>query len=661
MSKTANRILVSLLVLPLVASIPVAALSQSQNSVGGAANGASVNVTATVLGIPASVSVPTVAPVGLPPQGGSFSNQLASASAEINPGVMPVLSTGLIENTTAGSISQTGAHAESSSTVDDLNLINGLITAATIKSKSTSDGNGAGAGSSAAGSFANQLRISGVLYEQSEFAPNTTVNVSGTIIATVGGLQVLVPVSGTVIINEQTSGGDGRTTSSLTVNFLHVSVSGSVAGTISLNANIVVASASSSVNFTGGTARGNNPPTLNLPGPQTVQVGATLSFTASATDPDAGDTVTLAASNIPPGASVTPNPASGNPASSQFTFTPSENQAGQTFTVNFTATDNHGDSTAGSVAVTVTGAQNRPPIISVPGPQVIAVGKTLSFTVTATDPDGDAVTLSASSVPPNAAFDPATGHFVFTPSSDQAGQTLVVTFTATDSKGASASATVQITVVNSTGGEIGAPIISVPPSPIIINVGQTLVFSVTGTSPSPSCAVTLSSSGIPSNASFSPTNGRFSFTPTSDQKDKSFVVTFIATDCIGQNATGTVTIIVVGGASGGIGAPGRVCLPVTKIFFGATQANTNCGFITVSLTNEGAGDLTINSLKLDDGTHFRVEGATGMPLVLKSAAVLQLKIVFQPKIAGTVLDVLTILTSDPDQPVATIVLKGKGR
>jgi len=42
-----------------------------------------------------------------------------------------------------------------------------------------------------------------------------------------------------------------------------------------------------------------------------------------------------------------------------------------------------------------------PPIISVPGPQVIGVGSLLTFSVTAVDPDGDDVTISGSSIPVN--------------------------------------------------------------------------------------------------------------------------------------------------------------------------------------------------------------------------------------------------------------------
>ena len=753
----------------ILAASPVFLLAQTQNSVGGAANGAGANVTATVAGLNAGVTVLPVAPVTLPSQGGSDTNQVASVFAELGThGVLTVLSTGLVVNSTSGTLTQTSAHSESTSTINNLNILNGLVTAATIRSKSTSDANGSSATSSASGSFANKLRIAGILHEQSEFAPNTRISANATIQVIVAGLPVLVPVTGTVTINEQTGSGNGTTSSSLTVNFLHVSVSGSVAGTISLSADIIVASASSSVNFIGVPAPTNHPPALNLPGPQTVQAGNTLNFGVSATDPDAGDsvaitasnvpqhatfnqtsgnpangqfsfattasdvgtisvsftatdnhgasasgsvqitvtnspppptnhpptldlpgpqaaqvgvkltftvsasdqdqgdTVTLNASNIPPSAAASPNPSTGNPASAQVSFTPSSSQAGQTFTIDFVATDNHGASVSGSVDIIVANSSspppvNHPPIISVPGPQTIEVGKTLMFTVTASDPDGDPVILSSENLPTNSSFDAITGKFTFTPSITQAGLVLTASFTATDTAGASASASVPITVIASgNNGDSGPPIISVPPSPIIIPVGTLLVFDVAATSPRPDCSLSISASGLPDHASFDALNKRFRFTPTEDQKDRSFVVIFSATDCVGQIATGTVTIIVVSSTTSGELGPGHLCVPVTKIFFDTAPANGTCGFITVSLTNAVAGVLRISSMGLADGTNFRLEGPATLPMSLQSAEVIQLKIMFLPKTSGTLRDTLTITSDDPSQPAITIVLKGKG-
>jgi hypothetical protein len=770
--RTRTNIILSSLLASILFAGEYSQLLAAQNSVGGGANGASVNVTATVLGVGANVFVPTVAPVTLPPQGGSTSNQVASVNVQLGvPGVLTVLSTGLVVNTTSGTILSSAAHAESSSTVNNLNILNGLVTASTVRAKSTSDGNGAAATSTAAGSFLNQLRISGVLQGQTQFAPNTTIAINASVTAIVGGLPVSVPVSGSLVLNEQSPGGNGLTTSSLTVNYIHLSVSGSVAGQISLNADVIVASATSSVDFTaaqannpplitvpgsqtvqvgntltfsasaadpdngdvvtlsattlppgssfspnpatGNPASGqfsftpsqsqagqtfvvnfsasdnhgaqasasvqitvtsgppaNRPPVVTVPGSQTVQVGATLNFNASGSDPDAGDTVTFTASSIPANATVTPNPATGNPASSQFHFVPSQSQAGQTFAVNFTAVDNHGAQASGSVQITVTNAPppaNRPPVISVPGPQVIAVGDALTFMVTASDPDGDAVALSATSVPANASFNANTGGFAFTPTSNQAGQVFVVMFTATDPQGASASATVQITVIQSAGGgELGPPIISVPPSPIVVPVGTTLTFIVIGSSPGQGCHVALSARDLPANGLFDPPSGRFDFTPVEQQIGESFVSTFIATDCIGQTATGTVTIVVVaagggGGGGGGTLPPGHICVPVTKVFFKTIPANGGCGFIKISLASVGGGPLKIRSMGLVDGTHFRVEGMPTLPASLQSASVLELTIMFQPKGAGNVSDTLVIDTDDPDNPTITVKLKGKGK
>ena len=55
----------------------------------------------------------------------------------------------------------------------------------------------------------------------------------------------------------------------------------------------------------------------------------------------------------------------------------------------------------------------------------------LTFTVTASDPDGDGLTFSASNVPTGASFNPSTRVFSWTPAFGDAGN-YNVTFTVTD-------------------------------------------------------------------------------------------------------------------------------------------------------------------------------------------------------------------------------------
>ena len=77
---------------------------------------------------------------------------------------------------------------------------------------------------------------------------------------------------------------------------------------------------------------------------------------------------------------------------------------------------------------------NRPPIVSGPECRFLYVDETLSFPLSASDPDGDEVALVVGEVPDGGMFTQsgASGTFHFVPSPEQAGQLLTVTFTATE-------------------------------------------------------------------------------------------------------------------------------------------------------------------------------------------------------------------------------------
>ncbi len=91
------------------------------------------------------------------------------------------------------------------------------------------------------------------------------------------------------------------------------------------------------------------------------------------------------------------------------------------------------------------------PQINVNTSHYVDVGNTLVFTVSATDPDNDFITLEATSLPPNATFPTVTGTgsasgtFTFTPTISQAG-TVTATFRASDDITSPVSVTVQINV-----------------------------------------------------------------------------------------------------------------------------------------------------------------------------------------------------------------------
>ena len=86
-----------------------------------------------------------------------------------------------------------------------------------------------------------------------------------------------------------------------------------------------------------------------------------------------------------------------------------------------------------------------PPELNLIGNKTIDEASELSFSISASDPDGDTLTYSASVLPTGATFDSNTSEFSWTPTSSQSG-TYNVTFTVTDSMGESDSETITITV-----------------------------------------------------------------------------------------------------------------------------------------------------------------------------------------------------------------------
>src|SRR2546426_19206 len=174
-------------------------------------------------------------------------------------------------------------------------------------------------------------------------------------------------------------------------------------------------------------------PVVSAPSADAVTQLNTLSFTVTGTDASTlSPTLTLSSSQLPSGASFTTVQGT-SPVSSTFTWTPSATVAPGTYTVTFIIDDGT-TSTQATVAITVV-ASNSLPILIAPSRQNATVGGTLHFSVSANDPSGvgGPITLSATGLASNMAFDPATGAFSFTPSSSQAGQTYMVNFKATDS------------------------------------------------------------------------------------------------------------------------------------------------------------------------------------------------------------------------------------
>lgn len=189
------------------------------NSVSGEAFGVLVNVQDKLV----QVTVGPTPHVMLPSGGGMVAADLLSISV---PNYVMSQTLAVI---TTGAIGPNVATAQSSATVENLNILNGLVTAKLVVAMSSSAGGGNSASSNAEGSTLVGLTINGVSYGDITPPPNTTIDVPGV---------------ATVILNEQVAAGDGVRTSALTVNMIHVMLTGAV-----LTGDIVVSSAHSDVDF----------------------------------------------------------------------------------------------------------------------------------------------------------------------------------------------------------------------------------------------------------------------------------------------------------------------------------------------------------------------------------------------------------------------------
>lgn len=175
--------------------------------------------------------------------------------------------------------------------------------------------------------------------------------------------------------------------------------------------------------------------------------------------------------------------------------------------------------------------------------QAVDEGSVLSFGVNATDPDGDALTYSASGLPAGATFDPATKQFSWTPDYTQAGD-YTVTFTASDgtnSYSLSGTKTVSISVA-----DVDRPPVFAPGGESqSVDENRELSFTVEAADPDGD-GLTYSAAGLPAGATFDPATRTFSWTPGYTQAGD-YTVVFTAEDsghAVTLSATKSVSISV---------------------------------------------------------------------------------------------------------------------
>ncbi len=257
----------------------------------------------------------------------------------------------------------------------------------------------------------------------------------------------------------------------------------------------------------------NRAPVLDLVADQTIAELQHATFQATASDAD-GNALTFSESGLPPWASL-------DASTGVVTMDPTCEDSG-TYFVTLSVTDNI-DTDSQQFQLTVTEVNNPPAISSIPV-QTMTEDDMLVVTPSATDPEGDPLTWSASNLPSFGSLDTGTGAVTFTTGFSDAGSYPGITLTASDGVCADASVTFTLNVTNVNRTPSMDPI-----ADQTVNEGDLLTVTPVTSDPDAD-VLTFSGSNLPTGATVNASTGVFDWTPSFNQSGSYANVTIDASD-----------------------------------------------------------------------------------------------------------------------------------
>jgi len=290
--------------------------------------------------------------------------------------------------------------------------------------------------------------------------------------------------------------------------------------------------ASAETSFTITVTEANTAPVLAPIANQSVNEGAAVSLSASATDADEpAQTLTYSLVTAPMGATI-------GATTGAFSWTPGEANGPGTHPVTVRVIDSDGGTAETSFTITVAEV-NVAPVLTPIGNQSVNEGTALNLTASATDADVPAQTLTYSLVtaPLGAAIGATTGAFSWTPDEDDGGPH-PVTIRVTDTAGASAETSFTITVTEGNSPPVLATIANQSAAE---GTPVNVTASATDTD-LPAQTLTYSLVTAPMGATIAATTGVFSWTPGETDGPGSHPVTVRVTDSGGASAETSFTI-----------------------------------------------------------------------------------------------------------------------
>ncbi len=288
----------------------------------------------------------------------------------------------------------------------------------------------------------------------------------------------------------------------------------------------------------------NHAPTLdaiNAGEKKDLRVEESWTFTAQGHDED-GDALTYSITNAPATAQM-------NATTGVFSYTAVESDVGL-YEMTVTVKDAKGLTATRFVTMEVLPksvgpvTQNQAPVLNSIGNKEVTVGQTLSFTVSATDPDNDTLTYSFTPQFANATINSQSGAFSFTPAQNQVGSQRV-TFSVSDGHNHVDSEQIDI-AINAAAIENRAPSLSAISNQTISQTGS-LSLQVSASDPDGDNLTYSISGDAP--ATISTNGGLITWTTSCNTNPGTYDQTVTVSDGHGHTATQNFTITVTSNSS----------------------------------------------------------------------------------------------------------------
>jgi hypothetical protein len=286
----------------------------------------------------------------------------------------------------------------------------------------------------------------------------------------------------------------------------------------------------------------NSAPVITGTPSTTVKVGQAYYFNAGARDVN-GDTLRFSISNKPVWATF-------ETKSGVLRGTPSSSHVGKYPNIKISVSDGKVSSSLPLFTITVTSTSsstNSAPKISGSPVTSVAAGQAYSFQPSASDPNGNALSFSIQNKPVWATFSASTGRLYGTPTTSHVGTYGNIVIKVSDGSLSAGLGAFSITVTST--GTNAAPTITGSPTRSVY-AGQQYVFQPSATDANGD-VLTFSIQNRPSWATFSPTTGRLSGTPTTSQAGVYSNIVISVTDGKATRSLGAFSITVTSTATTG--------------------------------------------------------------------------------------------------------------